>query len=80
MKRIINMQDHNCWGNCVDWFNWDTREVVGHLPTIPDIGDELRSKMDSGKIARFRIESVRQQTDPNDMFFATVSDIGYLGE
>ncbi len=36
--------------------------------------------MKSGKTARFAVISVEPCSDPEDMFFADVMDIGYLGE
>ena len=78
--RIINMWDHNGWGNSVRWFDWDKRHVYGHLQNRPKVGDELRCEMESGQIARFLFTSVELQTNPNDMFFAYLTDIGYAKE
>ena len=76
--RIINIWEHNGWGNSIRWLDWDNRRLSGHLSTPPSVGDEVRSKMDTGKIARFLITAVKRLEDPPDMFFANVSDIGYL--
>ena len=49
-------------------------------PTHLSVGDELRAKMQSGKIARFLISEIRYERDPADMFFGKVIDLGYLEE
>lgn len=36
--------------------------------------------MDTGKIARFLIKKIKYETNPSDMFFGTVEDLGYLNE
>jgi len=76
---IINMWEHTSWGDNIYFFNWEKRHLVGWMTPIPNIGDEIRCKMKSGKVARFKIIKVEPQKDPKDMFFATVEDIGYLG-
>ena len=75
---IINMWEHSGWGNSVKWFDWQKRRVVGWLHQIPEVNDEIRAKMESGKTARFKIVNVEPQRDPPDMFFATVEYVGYL--
>ena len=84
--KIWNMWEYNTWGYAINWFNYDAKRITGHLPddlmgfkTIK-VGDELRAKMQSGKVARFKITKVKRCQDPPDMFFATVNYIGYLGE
>ncbi|WP_281375751.1 hypothetical protein [Halorarum halophilum] len=37
-------------------------------------------QMDSGRIGVFQMVDVERPGNPNDMFFATVEDIGYLNE
>lgn len=78
--KVVNMWDHKGWGNNISWFDWDKRMIVGHLITIPKVGDELRANLQSGKVGRFLITVVEPCRDPRDMFFATVSDIGYLDD
>lgn len=46
--------------------------------TKPKVGDEFRSKMESGKVARFKIIKVDRCGDPQDMFFCNVEDVGYV--
>lgn len=75
--RIIPMWDHTGWGNAIYFINWEERKVAGHLYPIPEKGDILRSKMESGSIARFEVNEVTQPSNPKDMFFATVTDLGY---
>jgi len=75
---ILNLWEHNGWGDSINWFNFATRKINGHLQERIKIGDEIRSKMGSGKIARFKVKEIKQMLDPSDQFFATLSDIGYL--
>jgi len=77
-KVVINMWEHKSWGDNILWFNWKRRRLVGWMTPIPKVGDEVRCKMRSGKIGRFEIVKVEPQSNPRDMFFADVRDIGYL--
>ena len=77
---ILNMWEHNGWGDCVHWSDFESRRISGHLQERLKTDDEIRSKMESGKIARFKVKSVEQMTDPPDQFFATLSYIGYSKE
>ena len=77
---VYDMQRHLGWGNAINWSNYEKRRVYGHLQRRPRVGDELISKMESGKIARFVFTNVEYSTDPHDMFFADLTDIGYEGE
>lgn len=72
-----NMWDHSGWGDSLHWSDWDRRRLYGFLKEPPKIGDILRSKMESGKIARFVFTNVEILKDPSDMFFANVSDLEY---
>ena len=76
--QIYNMWEHIGWGNRISWSYWEHRKINGHLPYKLKPGDEIRSRMQSGKIARFRVTEVEYCGDPKDMFFATVEDVGYL--
>ncbi len=67
---------HGGWGHHCEWKDWDTRQVWGHLPEKPKVGDYLESKLKGGK-ALFRFCDVEYMRDPPDMFFATVEDLGY---
>jgi hypothetical protein len=70
------MEDHNGWGNRVDWCDFETRRVDGHMTPIPEVGDRIISKMESGKRGVFEIISVKRGYNTTDQFFATVKDIG----
>ena len=65
------------WGNRIEWFNWETRKVVGWKTPKPQVGDLLHALMESGKVGEFEFTTVEPCGDPQDMFFATVKDIGY---
>ena len=73
---IYKMWEHSEWGNRVSWTDWHAREIDGHLLGIKK-GDEIRSKMESGKIARFVVIEITYCSDPSDMFFGKVKDLGY---
>ncbi len=75
--KVWNMQSHYLWGDKISWHDWDKRKIVGWRYGV-DVGDFLRSTMESGKTASFLIVEVKYCGDPSDMFFATVSDIGYV--
>ena len=68
------------WGWDVRWSSWEHRRIVGHYPRRWDwqVGDELQAKMESGKIARFRITKFEPAEGVDDMFFLSVEDVGYL--
>ena len=71
---------HEGWGDRIQWSNYDERRVVGWLQRIPDVGDEIQFKMQSGKVARFGVLKVERAWNVDDMFFADVMDIGYVDE
>lgn len=78
-ERVWNQWDHiNMWGNNLD-FHFDKRYVIGHIPTryaLKD-GHEFRCKMQSGKIARFRIKNVKYLEGVWDMLRFDLEDVGY---
>lgn len=76
-KKVWNGEDHKSWGNSISFFNWNTRQLVGHTTPHPSVGDELLMLMQSGKTARFKFVTVKPCVDPSDMWFATVKDMYY---
>lgn len=53
-------------------------KVVGWKRDIPQAGDLLESQFKKG-LARFKFTEVEpSETGPSDMFFATVSFMGYV--
>lgn len=78
--KVWNMQKHQGWGNRIGFLDWKSRRVSGHTTPHPNEGDELRAEMQSGEIARFRFGKIEPCGDPPDMWFATVTDIGYLSQ
>jgi hypothetical protein len=32
------------WGHNISWFDWEKRKVMGHMETMPQIGDYLVTK------------------------------------
>jgi len=77
-KIVWNMDEHNSWGNNIEFFDYETRRIMGHLTPLPKIGDKLIAKMISGRKFKFEFIKVEPCIDPSDMFFATVKDIGYI--
>jgi hypothetical protein len=87
---VWNMWEHQSWGKSIQWADFDKRRIYGHYdmvcfttasPKRPGrlrAGDELRARMESGKVARFKIVELEYKNDPPDRFFGTVEDIGYL--
>lgn len=71
------MWEHNVWGNEVKWSDYNQMRVVGWMSHKPDKGDFILSKMESGRVGRFKVVKVDLCIDPNDMFFATVKPIRY---
>lgn len=63
----------------VSWSNFDQRRVVGHSYR-PQVGDAMTCKMQSGRVAVFQITSVERCSDPHNMWFADVIDMGYEDE
>ena len=79
-KKILNIWEHSGWGNSINWFDWDTRKIHGHLKYSNNliVGDEIRSKMQSGNIGRFEVVEIKHMYNPSDQFFATLKDLGPL--
>lgn len=71
------MRVHDIDGVNVFFFDFDSRRISGWSFHV-NVGDEVRSQMQSGKIARFKVEKIDRMLDPKDQYFGTVSDIGYL--
>jgi hypothetical protein len=57
--------------------NWKDRKIYGFTAS-PEIGDEIRFEMSSGKIFRCLVKKVEWCRGPDDMYFADLVDIGYL--
>lgn len=55
---IWNMWEHQGWGDSVHFLNWNKRQIAGRLTPLPRAGDEVRVKMESGRVARFEIVDV----------------------
>lgn len=67
------------WGNHISWLEPE-QKVYGHKRRLPRKGDEILSRMKSGKTGVYRITSIRYARDPADMFFADVRFVGCVGE
>jgi len=73
-------RNHGEWGNRIAWTNWNSRQVHGWVLPRPREGDLLHWDMESGRTAVFRFTEVEHCRDPQDMFFGTVEDVGYVDE
>ena len=67
---IYEQWNHSSWGNHISILSWDKRRIYGHMFRIPRVGDEIRFKMESGKIGRFLVVRLEHCSSPSDMFFA----------
>lgn len=80
---VYNAWEHTSWGNNIEFEGTDAetglRRIVGWLPRKPEVGDEIRFKMQSGKVSRMRVQGVEHTSNVRDMFFADLMDIGYVG-
>lgn len=81
-RSIYNMWEHRGWGNRIEFSSFEHRRISAHLPNRYrfKVGTEVREKMLTGQIGRFKIIKVEYPNDPKDMLFATAQDIGYLKE
>lgn len=80
---VYNAWEHQGWGDSIIWsigVDFEKRQITGWLWRKPNIGDEIRFKMESGKIARFRVQNVEHAEGVHDMFFGDLMDIGYVDE
>lgn len=78
--RVYNQWEHQGWGDRIGIWDWEKCKLDGHLPFYLQVGDEIRFKMQSGRVGRGLITEVKQMSDPHDMFFATFYPLGYLDE
>jgi len=76
-KIVWDVRNHKGWGNSIQLMDWESRRLVGWTTPLPKAGDELLFPMQSGRIGRFRFKDVNPCTDPSDMWFATMQDLGY---
>jgi len=78
-KRRWNIWEHRGWGNRISWIDYDCRKLVGCIrhPRVA-MGDEIACEMQNERIALFRIIQVEYHTNPPDLFFAAVQDVGYI--
>lgn len=75
--RQINMWEHTGWGNTIQWLDFSSRKIMGHMLDRPVVGDVINSEMTSGQIMQFLVIDVEYMSDPHDQFFCKVSDFGY---
>ena len=77
LGKAFDMENHNGWGDTLSFLDWKTRRISGHGHGYSK-HDFVISKMESGKTAILRIVDIKYCSNPNDQFFGTVKDIGYL--
>jgi hypothetical protein len=72
------------WGHTLGSFKWD--QVEPGVFKVDGFGlgvqtkDLVRLGMQSGKVARFEVLEIRYESNPKDMFWATIGFIGYEDE
>jgi hypothetical protein len=76
---LVHDMAEGYWGRHIEWLR-PGEKLTGHMTPKPEVGDEVRSPMHSGRTGIYRITNVEPMLDPPDMFFATVEWIGYLDE
>jgi hypothetical protein len=82
---VYEAWEHTGWGDNMYFSQWgpdesDRRRITGWLYRKPRVGDEVRFKSKEGKIMRFAVTEVEHAQGVHDMFFAYMTDIGYLGD
>jgi len=80
-RKIWNMWEHKNFGDRMAWLDFDGGEIEGHIGSFGDKvkkDDEIRCKMQSGKISRWKVIKVEYQKDPTDQFFAWCVFLGYV--
>lgn len=60
------------WGDSIEWFSVRELRVYGWKDVRPQVGDILKSSMQSGRVGIFVFTEVELKRDPPDMFFGTV--------
>lgn len=75
--KVLNMWEHKGWGNTIYFRDWEKREIAGWYSYLK-MGDEIRCKMQTGKIGRFLVTELKYYHNPKDMFYGKVKDKGYL--
>ena len=74
------MWEHEGWGDVIHFYDYEKREITGHVTPMIRVGDMVHCKMNSGSIDCYEVTSVNYKSDPPDMFFGTVEDRGYVEE
>lgn len=90
---IHTIPHDNFWGHHIEWTDFDKRSIWGHfdnargvkafvltdapMPPSLEVGSVIRGEMQSGRMALFRVTELDWQSNPHDMFFGKVEDIGY---
>ena len=72
------------WGNAIQFSTYKKgsaiQRVHGFKHRFPQPGDVLQVPMESGKPGYWRFTEIEPCGDPRDMFFATISILGYEDE
>lgn len=76
--KTYHMQDHQAWGNNIEWCNWPELRIRGWLNSKPLVGDIITCDFESGKKLEFQIINVKYSTSVRDLFFANVKYLSDL--
>ena len=78
--QVFKIWQHTTWGDNIFFSSVDDLEITGHIAEPIHKGDIIQSKMESGKIAAFKVVEIRFRTDPKDLFFGRVEFLNYVDE
>lgn len=67
-----------CWGDRIEWRDFEKGGVTGWKQRIPEVGDWLLCEMKSGRTGLYRFAEVEPCGDPHDMFFAEMEAVDYV--
>ncbi len=79
-------ENHRGWGNRIGFTSTEVKpglyksKANGHLDRIPEEGDLIEAKVESGKVGQFYVTNVRRAHDPPDLWFSDLLFYGYKEE
>ena len=80
MSKVYNMWEHEVFGDAIGFLDYDKMQICGYFEGLKK-NDEVRSKMESGKIARFKILEVHYPEGcAKGQFWGKVKPLGYTSE
>ena len=80
-RAVFNLwEEQGYWGRNVYFSDFEKLRLTGHHPQWWDwdVGCEVRVRMVSGNVARFRVVEFERARGVSDLFFASVKFVAYL--